>query len=69
MIKEELINSLKGTIKTKQELLECLQALKTTLDHVNDREEIHLVADRLLLEYINDEEVNKIYNSIDKWYS
>lgn len=50
---------------TKQELLDKLKECKLG----NDLESQHIEADDLLLEYINDPDITKEYNSWDKWYS
>lgn len=34
-----------------------------------DAEDNHIHADDLLLEYINDEEVTKAFEEIERWYS
>lgn len=34
-----------------------------------DPELSHQEADRLLLEYINNEEVTKLFNDLERWYS
>ena len=34
-----------------------------------DTENAHSAADRALLDYINDDEITELYNSIDKWYA
>lgn len=49
---------------TKQELLEKLAGLDD-----GDREVAHLNADSLLIQFINDPEITKAYERIDKWYS
>jgi len=50
---------------TKKQLIKNLQELHGKVD-----EEIaHGTADDLLLEYINDKEVKKAFNLIDKWYA
>lgn len=35
----------------------------------DDEEVMHVKADEALLEYINDPEVTKAFDSIDKWYA
>lgn len=37
--------------------------------YVNDTEVFHELADRILVEYINDDEITNRYNIIDKWYA
>lgn len=39
------------------------------LQKSGDQESTHLEADRLLLEYINEQEVIDAYEGIDKWYA
>ena len=56
MTKEELIKGLKE-IKNKQAYESC------------DWETHHILADELLLKFINNDEVSEAFNSIDKWYS
>lgn len=51
-----------------------LEALIHSLDCLSkktsgDRRTDHIEADRLLLAYINDEEVTKAYDAIHKWYA
>lgn len=33
-----------------------------------DQEEFHIYADNLLIEFVGDDEITKIYNSVEKWY-
>ena len=55
--------------KSKKQKLEELKVnLKKAFDEA-DEEDGHLRADRLLLDYIGDEEVSKIFNSARKWYA
>lgn len=49
---------------TKEELI-----LKLKNCNSGDEEIDHSNADRILLEYINDEEVTKAFHDIDKWYA
>jgi hypothetical protein len=35
----------------------------------SDKEEAHILADKVLLDFINDDEIRAEYNNIDKWYS
>ncbi|KKM97958.1 hypothetical protein LCGC14_1162880 [marine sediment metagenome] len=51
---------------TRDELIEKLQAIK---DDGPEPEINHFNADELLLEYINDQEIEDLFNSIQKWYS
>jgi hypothetical protein len=34
-----------------------------------DQEYVHVCADKLLLEYIGDQEVTDLFDAIDKWYA
>ena len=61
----ELSNSLQSDSIEKIKLLFMLQSLAT--NH-NDPEYDHRAADRALLDYINDPEVTKAFNDIEKWY-
>jgi len=59
---------------TRDQLLKALSDLKkkeTTAheDDVWDPELVHMEADRLLLTFINDEEVRKAFQCLHKWYS
>lgn len=49
---------------TKEELIAKLQDVDS-----GDEEKDHRLADRLLLEYINDPEVTVAFFDIPKWYS
>ncbi len=49
----------------KQELLEALAKCQKNLD----AEERHIVADELLLDYIDDEEIARAFCAINKWYA
>jgi hypothetical protein len=53
-------------IISKEELLKRLKACNTS-----DREDNHIEADELLLQYINDEDITKIWNKISSefWYA
>lgn len=54
---------------TLEELIEGLRKLEAHDDGYCDLEEVHIQADNLLLEYINDPEVTEAFEKIDKWYS
>jgi len=55
---------------TKQELLEELNKLPTkSCDDCGDCEINHQRADFLLLEYIDDKEIIKLFKNIPKWYA
>jgi hypothetical protein len=47
---------------------ELLIKLKELLQN-NDTEKVHVIADKLLLEYINDTEIEEAYGNIHKWYA
>jgi hypothetical protein len=49
---------------TKQELIEKLGQLVD-----GDPEVVHGIAERLLLEYINDPAVTEAFDNVPKWYS
>ena len=51
---------------TRDELLNELLRIAAIED--GDEVSNHIEADRLLLQFINDEEVTKAFNTIDKWY-
>ena len=51
---------------TRDELIRTLKAVQKTM---NDPELAHEEADRLLLEYINDEKVRAAFAAIKKWYA
>jgi len=53
----------------KEQLLKELAKEETYGDGVVDTEKTHIKADKLLLEFINDSEITKAFNKIDKWYS
>ncbi len=50
---------------TKQQLLEELEELQKE----SDFEYAHEIADKLLIEYINDQEIADAFDSIGKWYA
>lgn len=52
---------------TKNDLITQLKLL--ALSPEGDKEQDHNLADELLLDYINDPEVTRAFNSIDKWYA
>lgn len=52
-------------VMEKKELLKRLKEECTS----GDEEVDHANADELLLEYIDDEEITKAFNEIDKWYT
>ena len=51
---------------TRDELIRTLKAVQKTM---KDPELAHEEADRLLLEYINDEKVTAAFAAIKKWYA
>lgn len=55
-----------GSVVTKDALLSALSAL-TNVD--GDTEWQHSEADRLLLAYINDQDVRMAYEVLPKWYA
>lgn len=49
-----------------------IKELKEKLRSINpnwDEEMNHILADELLLEYINDPDVKDLFNNIKKWYA
>jgi hypothetical protein len=60
---------------TREKLLDRLRYIKSDIELKNrvgdfpDLEISHKVADNLLLDYINDKDVTKAFNNIEKWYS
>lgn len=49
-----------------------IQELKQRLDFLGaqkDKEERHELADKALLEYINDPDVTRLFEEMDKWYA
>lgn len=53
---------------TKKQLLARLKQLLNPIDN-HDVEYVHVKADQLLIDYINDPKVTKLYSSIPKWYA
>lgn len=51
----------------KKKLIIELQKISRTEN--DDYETTHYKADKLLLQYINDEEITKAYENVGKWYS
>ena len=54
---------------TVDELIKNLERLKESVILCGDKEKIHIEADNLLLEYINNEKVTEAFDNIPKWYS
>jgi hypothetical protein len=60
---------------TKEELLDKLNTLEADNTYVfggKERirsEEVHLEADELLLEYINDDDIRQAFEKLRKWYA
>lgn len=52
---------------TKEKLIKKLSELEEK--HEGEKESIHIAADDLLLEYINDKEIADAFNAIEKWYA
>jgi len=48
---------------------ELIQSLKNIKANGGDEERDHSKADRLLLDYINNQEVSDAFDAIDKWYA
>lgn len=49
---------------TKEELLKEFKKLRKF-----DTETAHFKADELLLQYINDTEITKVFDKLEKWYA
>lgn len=49
----------------KSDLIEYL----TYLQEFTDYEEAHILADKALLEFINDSEIKQAFDNLDKWYA
>ena len=48
------------------------EELIARLEHIaenHDTEAAHALADAALIEYINDSEIEKAYEAVDKWYA
>jgi hypothetical protein len=59
-------------IKPKESVMsieELREKLIKAFNGPGDKELTHMDADDLLLEYINDPEVTRIFNEADKWYA
>ena len=50
---------------TREQLIEQLHQLAKSYD----LEAAHMEADRLLLEYVNDPEIDAAFEAIEKWYA
>ena len=50
---------------SKEELIAKLKVL----NNERNTEVAHMVADKLLLEYINDPEITEAFTKVNKWYS
>lgn len=50
------------------EKAELIDKLSDIYNNYTDVGEDHVKADQLLLEFINDDEISKVFNSIDKYY-
>jgi hypothetical protein len=54
----------------KEELVEQLKKLQRNKDEEPyDTEQLHIIADSLLLKFIDDKHVNRAFNKVPKWYS
>lgn len=62
MKRNELLNALILILKRQKECM-AKDGICGTFD------EDHIEADKLLLKYINDEEIEKAFDDIEKWYS
>ena len=52
---------------TKEELIKRLENCPSKVG--GDEENAHVEADELLLDYINDEDIRKSFENIEKWYA
>jgi hypothetical protein len=57
------------TAMTRDELLAKLRALAGDDDEHTDTEQVHVDADRALLEYIADQEITDAFDEVGKWYA
>ncbi len=48
---------------------ELREGLRGVMDRDGDEEDFHIHADDLLLEYIDDQEVTKLFKKLPKWHS
>lgn len=55
--------------KDNMTLPELIAALNAISGFSEDQEKDHIAADNLLLDYINDPDVRKAFEAIDKWYA
>ena len=67
MTKEELIEKLKQVADGTYMRVEFPGEKVTAVG--DDQEEQHMIADDLLLAYINDDEIESAYVDIPKWYA
>lgn len=54
---------------TLDELKDTLRELKKLEEEDRDPETLHYKADEALLEYIGDEDVDRLYTNLTRWYS
>jgi len=54
---------------TKEELIERLHSDCHSGDIESDHKSDHSCADYLLIDYINDDDVRRAYEDVDKWYA
>lgn len=52
---------------SKDELLKRLQEMVE--NHGDNPETVHVLIDWALLEYVDDERITELYNSLDLWYA
>jgi len=59
----------------KKELIKKLKEIKERIDSDDEKdtyyyeEDGHIDADKAILDFINDKEIEEVYDSIPKWYS
>jgi hypothetical protein len=59
---------------TKEELIEALNGLEEKYTNPNDlrrvdREQVHLDADGMILEYLNDKDISEAFYRLELWYA
>jgi hypothetical protein len=59
---------------TKEELISALDGLEAKYTNPNDlrrvdREQVHLDADNMILQYINDKDISAAFYRLELWYS
>ncbi len=67
----EIFQPFTGAMKneTQEEKRDRIIKRLKELENSSDTEIVHLEADRLLLELIDDSEISDIFNNLEKWYA